>query len=215
MKRRFAPLIAILLVAGTFGNFLRFVEQEPDRMAAFDTIPLTANGYAGTALRFSEQSYDILQADTTTLRRYIDSKGRRLWLFIAYFSSQKYGSQIHSPKLCLPGVGWRIQQIEPYRLELAGGHAREVNRLVISEGDSRQVMFYWFETRGGTIRNEFGLKFSLMKNSLLLRPTDAAIIRLTLAISPGDNLESTTARAVEYLNVFFPSISGALPFGAS
>jgi EpsI family protein len=212
MKQQAIILAAVILIAGIFGNFLRFVEQMPDQPADFGKIPMSTDGYLAEEHRFSELSYDVLQADTTTLRRYIGPDGESLWLFIAYFSSQKYGSQIHSPKHCLPGGGWLIEHIEPYKLVLDNGPARDINRLIIAEADRKELMFYWFETRGGSIRNEFGLKFDLMKNSLVLRPTDAAIIRLTLAIEPGENIDAATARAVEYFNVFMPSITEALPF---
>ena len=212
MKSGLVILIALILIGGGFGNFLRYVEQKPDRAPDFSPIPIEGGGYFGVERRFSDLSYEILQADTTTLRRYSDQNGNLLWLFIAYFSSQKYGSQIHSPKHCLPGGGWRIDRIEPYRMQLADGHSLMVNRLLISERAQSQVMFYWFRTRSGTLRNEFGLKFDLMKNSLLLRPTDAAIVRLTLSIAPGENIEATTARATRFLDYYLDAINRALPF---
>ena len=48
-------------------------------------------------------------------------------------------------------------------------------------------------------------------NSLMLRPTDAAFVRLTLPVKDG-NIEEATQRAIAYLNTFHPSIEAALPF---
>jgi EpsI family protein len=214
MKSKVIIVTVLLLAAGAFGNYLRFSERRPDRQAAFEVIPLESNGYVGQERRFSDESYEILKADTSTLRYYLGPDGERFWLFIAYFKSQRYGSQIHSPKHCLPGGGWRIQQIEPYRLSLPGGVTKEVNRLIIADRDQKQLMFYWFETRGGAIRNEFGLKYDLMRNSLLLRPTDAAIIRLTLPIAHGETIEAATTKAIDYFSAFYPSIAASLPFTA-
>lgn len=212
MKTKIVILIVLLLVAGAFGNYLRFSENRPDRYASFGVIPLESNGYVGQERRFSELSYEILKADTSTLRYYSGPDGESLWLFIAYFKSQKYGSQIHSPKHCLPGGGWKIQHIESFTLPLPGGITKQVNRLIIAEREQRQLMLYWFETRGGAIRNEFGLKFDLMRNSLLLRPTDAAIIRLTLPIVPGETVKTATDQAIKYFQTFYPSIETSLPF---
>jgi EpsI family protein len=212
MKTKVIILTVLLLAAGAFGNYLRFSERRPDKEAAFSAIPLEANGFIGEERRFSDESYEILKADTSTLRYYIGADGGRFWLFIAYFKSQKYGSQIHSPKHCLPGGGWQIQQIEPYHLSLPGGVTKEVNRLIIADRDQKQLMLYWFETRGGAIRNEYGLKFDLMRNSLLLRPTDAAIIRLTLPITRGETIDQATSRAIAYFATFYPSIAASLPF---
>lgn len=203
---------AIILAGGGFGNYLRFQETEPDRPPRFELIPYDLEGYTGVERRFGEQSYDVLQADTTTLRLYRDSSGQACWLFVAYFASQKYGSQMHSPKHCLPGGGWQIERVEPFDLPLPDGSKRRINRLVIALDNRKQVMFYWFQTRGGTITNEFAVKWDLMMNSLALRPTDAAFVRLTL--SADDGMEEATRQAVSLLRALEEPIQDALPFGS-
>lgn len=204
----------VLLLGGLFGNFLRFTEQAPHAPSNFSAIPLNEGDYTGEERRFSETSYDILQADTTTLRRYIGLDGDVYWLFVAYFASQKYGSQIHSPKHCLPGGGWQILRHEPFELDLPGGKSKKINRLIIADRGRQQLMFYWYETRGGAISNEFGLKWDLVMNSLMLRPTDAAIIRLTLPIREEDGVEGATERAQEFFRTFYPDVAHALPFAS-
>ncbi len=212
MKVPVIIVTAALLVGGLFGNYLRFSEQHPDRNPQFDIIPYSTDGYYGQEHRFAEESYDVMKADTSTLRRYVADDGTPYWLFVAYFSSQKYGSQIHSPKHCLPGGGWRIQRLEPYFLPMPGNVTKEVNRVTITSPGSQEAMFYWFETRSGDIRSEFDIKLDLMKNSLLLRPTDAAFIRLTLPIERG-GLEEATARAIAFFDTFHGAIAQSLPFG--
>lgn len=202
----------LILAAGGFGNYLRYNERMPDRGVDFDVLPYETDYYFGEERRFSEYSYEILKADTTTLRLFNGLDGNSYWLFIAYFASQKYGSQIHSPKHCLPGGGWRIQSLEACPLSLGDGRKINVNRLVISERERRQLMFYWFQTRGGIIRNEFELKWDLMRNSLLLRPTDAAIIRLTMPLTGDRDMAEATEKAERFLRTFYPRIEEALPF---
>lgn len=215
MKRAAIIALVVILVGGAVGNSFRFFSRMPSAGADFSAVPFAVNGYAGTEHFFDSVAYDVLKADTSTLRYYTDQDGQGYWLFVAYFASQKYGSQIHSPKHCLPGSGWRIESISPYPLSIPGGANREVNRLVIADIDSRQLMFYWFETRSGAIRNEFGLKLDLVKNSLTLSPTDAAIVRLTVPIEGDDTIDSATQRAMKFLTTFFPDVERALPFGRS
>ncbi|MEW6050219.1 MAG: exosortase C-terminal domain/associated protein EpsI [Candidatus Zixiibacteriota bacterium] len=213
MSRSIVIACCLVVAGGAFGNYLRYKEHLPDRPPVFETIPYAEKEYVGEERRFEAYSYDILKADTTTLRLYRGNQGESYWLFVAYFQSQKYGSQIHSPKHCLPGGGWRIDRLEPFALSLPDGGTKNINRLIIADREQRELMFYWFETRGGGIRNEFALKWDLMKNSLLLRPTDAAIVRLTTPFLPGEKLADATARGVVYLDVFYPAIERALPFG--
>lgn len=206
--------IVLLVVGGAFGNFLRYTEAAPERPADFDVIPNETEEYDGVERRFSATSYDVLQADTTTLRRYIGPEGEVYWLFVAYFESQKYGSQIHSPKHCLPGGGWQILLHEQYVLPLPGGISKDVNRLVIADRGNRQLMIYWFETRSGTLHNEFMLKLDLVKNSLLFHPTDAAFVRLTLPLHRDDTIKEATERAERFFRTFYPPVEQALPFGS-
>ncbi|MBU8932484.1 MAG: EpsI family protein [candidate division Zixibacteria bacterium] len=212
MKTAALISMVIIVLGGAIGNFLRLSEQKPDRPADFGVLAYNSGEYTGEEQRFSELSYDVLKADTTTLRRYVDAEGTVYWLFIAYFESQKYGSQIHSPKHCLPGGGWKIDRLEVFSLPLPDGRTKSVNRVSIRTQTSRQLMFYWFETRSGSIREEFGIKFDLMKNSLLLRPTDAAFVRLTVPVKDGD-IDAATDKAIEFFNVFHTDIERALPFG--
>ena len=212
MKKRVIIAAVLIAIGGVAANYLRYVRPEPDRWPVFSDMPYESAVYTGEERRFDAASYEVLQADTTTLRVYRDTAGSPLWLFVGDFRSQEYGSQIHSPRQCLPGGGWRIGEIEPYDLRLAGESIKKVNRLIITEGDNRQLMLYWFETRGGTIRDEFALKWDLMKNSLMLRPSDAAFIRLNLPIPPGEDVETATRTALAWLDDFYPALERALPF---
>ena len=213
MKATIAIITVLILLGGTAGWYLRYVEAEPDVEPNFSVIPMEAGGFYGDEHRFSEESYEILQADTSTLRLYTDDNETAVWLFIGYFDSQKYGSQIHSPKHCLPGGGWKIADIQPYDLKIVGAGERTVNRLIIADRDKVDLMFYWYETRGGAIRSEFGLKWDLMMNSLRLRPTDAAIVRINLPLRNYEDINAGTERALRFLRVYLPAIEKSLPFG--
>jgi len=205
--------VALLAILGGFGTYLRSYQAEPDRPPDFSRIPMQTDELFGTEQRFEEYAYEVLRADTTTLRMYQEINGNLYWLFLAYFSSQKYGSQIHSPKHCLPGGGYKIISIEPYEIELDNGSTIVVNRMRIASKRRMELMMYWFETRTGVIRNEFGLKWDLMINSIMLRPTDAAICRLTMPLSLDADFEAATGRAEEFIREFYPYMQEALPFG--
>lgn len=201
----------MILLGGVGGNYLRFVRQTPDRPPTFESIPLETSDYYGQERRLPDFNYEVLQADTTSLRLYRSSTGSYFWLFIAYFASQEYGSQMHSPRQCLPGGGWRIDDHQPFSFQLESGETRTINRLVIVQQDSRQLMYYWYETRGGALTDEFAVKWDLAVNSIMLRPTDAAFVRLTVPLLNGD-FEVADREAVEFLKRFHPHIMEALPF---
>ena len=205
--------IVILVVFGGFGAFVRSHQAATDRPADFDRIPLETEKYIGIEHRFAEYSYDVLKADTTTLKMYTDrATGDIYWLFIAYFESQKYGSQIHSPIHCVPGGGYRINSIEPYTIVFDDGRRLPVRRMLIESQRRREVMFYWFETRSGVIANEYGLKLDLMKNSVLLMPTDAAICRVNIPLPVTADFDEASAKAEQFIKDMYAYLQEALPF---
>ena len=211
MKKRYLIIAIIILLAGISGNLLRYTGRIPDRMADFSAIPNSFAGYSGTELQLDAATSEVLKADVSTYRDYSSEDHAREALFIAYFKSQKYGSQIHSPKHCLPGGGWRIESIQPYKMNFPDGTPREINYLVIGNQDYKSIMFYWYETRSGSIRNEYGLKLDLVKNALLFRPTDAAIVRLTVNVPDGD-VKRATELGVDFLQKSYPYVAKSLPF---
>ncbi len=211
MKTAVIIATVIIVISGVLGNLLTYADVQPSRLPQFAAIPLLEGPYAGDERRFSDASYDVLRADTSTLRLYYGPGGTPVWLFVAYFSSQKYGSQIHSPMNCLPGGGWRIESLVPRELPLPGGGSMTINEVLISDGAEYQLMHYWFETRSGVLRSEYMLKIDLAKSSLLFNPTDAAFVRVTMPIENGN-----TSRAREYafafIQQFYDDITQALPF---
>ena len=210
--RKIIIAVVILIVFGGFGTFLKGYQAVPDKSPDFSRIPLNNETYFGSEHRFEEYAYDVLKADTTTLRMYRGKNGEIFWLFMAYFSSQKYGSQIHSPKHCLPGSGYKIQTIEPYVIDLDEERSITVNRLLIASDRRKEIMFYWFETRSGVVSDEFGLKLDLMKNSIVLKPTDAAICRVTMPLPLQADFSEATELSIKFIRQFYPAMKSALPF---
>jgi EpsI family protein len=210
-RKEFWMIVGLFLLTGVLVNLLRYSRVESGSLVSFSSIPLELGGWRGEEYFFSDQTYQILKADVSILRRYTHRDGKELWFFISYFKSQEYGAQIHSPKHCLPGSGWKILSKEKIRINLDTGTNLKVNKLLIAEKNSREMMYYWFQTRGGVITSELGLKLDLMFNSLRRKPTDAAFIRINL---PLNQLSEREARVLfeDFLKTFGPKIKETLPF---
>lgn len=204
-------ITALILLGGAAGLTLRYFETVPENGPDFAQLPYEFAEYNGIESRFDESTYQVLKADTTTLRRYQGADGTVYWLFVAYFKDQKYGSQIHSPRHCLPGGGWRIEELSEMTIDDPINDTRDINRLEIAWENQRQVMLYWFESRSGIISDEFALKFDLVKNSLLFRPTDAAFVRLTVQ-RPDANSDKAAEQGAEFFKALDQALLAALPF---
>jgi EpsI family protein len=199
----------MIFLAGAFSWYLRWVEIKPDKLPDFSKIPLTAGEWSGSTRELSKEELAILRANRTYAATFSQPTSTSIELFVAYFTSQKYGSAIHSPRNCLPGSGWTIASIRKTLLTI-NGHGFKINKMTIWRNDQRYMVYYWYVTRSGEIDSELGLKLDLIKNSLIGKATDGVLIRVTAPLTPGF---SDSPDIQEFLDIFSKDIYSALPLG--
>ena len=93
---------------------------------------------------------------------------------------------------CYPGAGWNIIDEGKIRAIIEGS-TRDVKYLVISDGNKKRVVLYWFKTLNRIVTNEFELKWVQMKNALLRRSQMAIFIRLSTDLNQEQNKEDRLA----------------------
>ncbi|MCL5746081.1 MAG: EpsI family protein [Acidobacteria bacterium] len=155
---------------------------------------------------------DVLRADDIVSRVYAQSgSGRVASLFVAYFKSQRTGQAPHSPKNCLPGSGWMPSTSETMRIPIAGRAAPiQVNRYIVSKGDDKSVVIYWYQTRDRVIASEFEAKFYLVVDSIRYHRSDTALVRVVTPVRNDDEAGATQA-AIEFVQAFFTPLRQFLP----
>lgn len=177
----------------------------------FSTFPAALGGWKGEEETILDRdTLGMLKMSDYVMRRYVDSSGRPVWLYIGYWQSQRKGGDIHSPKNCLPGGGW--EPIEASRLSIPiPGLATpiSVNRYLIQKDNQMQVTLYWFQSQGKVVAGELGAKIELVRNALLKNRTDGALVRLSSPVQGG--VEETTGRLVAYVQAMYPVLPEYLP----
>jgi EpsI family protein len=157
-------------------------------MPDLKVIPESIDGYRSEAFRMSPEAARILGSDTTLTRLYSDGR-RELEFFLGFFKDQQKNSQIHSPKHCYPGSGWDIIREDEVRLKLEED-ILPARSILISDGNSKRLVIYWFNINGRFTNNEFGLKWQQLKSSLMGRPGAAAFLRFSVILQPGREEEA-------------------------
>ena len=208
--KKFIVVFCLLVPFGAMAMILRYMVVEPDRPSTLAEVPLNVGDWKGTDYPVDEATASVLQATETLVRDYTNPAGDYVGIYIGYFHDQKYGSQIHSPRHCLPGGGWVVASLEQVPFNYSGRQIM-VNRMTITKKNLVSQMFYWFHTRSGDLTSEYSLKFDLVKNSLLLSPTDAVIIRLTV---PQINRKAEDCQKVaeKFMQDILGDVRKSLPF---
>ena len=191
-----ASAVMILTMFGV--SYLDHVEEiHPNK--PLSTFPTHIGEWIGKEERFDDRIYDVLGVDDSFLCDYVTSDGRQVQLYIGFYQSQRQGDLIHSPKNCIPGGGWNIVRTSLEELVIPDTNPGiiKVVKLVIQKGNQRQVVLYWFQSRGRFIHSEYMQKIYLVIDSIVRNGTDGSFIRLNTPIINGDEIHT-----LEYMRSF-------------
>lgn len=159
-----------------------------------------------------QETMEVLRADDVLSRIYADpAQGRGASLFVAYFKSQRTGQAPHSPKNCLPGAGWTPSESDVLAISIPGrDQPIAVNRYVVSKGDEKSVVLYWYQSRDRVIASEYRAKFYLVADAIRYNRTDTALVRVVVPVA-GNDTAAATHTAGEFVQAFFMALRRHLP----
>ena len=155
----------------------------------------------------------VLQADDLLNRTYQKADSPPINLFVAAFRSQRTGKTPHSPKNCLPGSGWLQVQEGVVNLDAGIGSPIQVNHYIVSSGDSRALVLYWYQSRDRVVADEFKAKFWVMADAIRYNRTDTALVRVVVSFDPKRGLDENQAEkyAEEFVRSFYTPVRRNLP----
>ena len=189
-----APLLCAgaLIVAFSVAAFLMpSASGHVPARDSFASFPLQFGSWSGRREAMEPVYLDALKLDDYLMANYLGTDQRPVNFYVAWYDNQVAGNATHSPKGCLPGGGWRIEDfretaLKPIQID---GRPLRVNRALISYGDQHQLVYYWFQQRGRIVTSEYLVKWYLLVDAVTRHRTDGALVRLIVPIS------STTSEA--------------------
>lgn len=132
-------------------------------------------------------------------------------LFIGYFATQRTGQSIHSPQHCLPGAGWTFDSSDYTTLEDINGNRFQVGEYVISNGESKQFVIYWYQAHGRSIANEYKAKAYMLADAIRYNRTDGALVRVITPISATERVADARERAIRFTAHMTPYLPQFIP----
>jgi EpsI family protein len=206
-----AALAAALLVGALLVLQFRSTGEAVPMRKSFDTFPSQiATWQARESSNLDLEIVNLLKVNDYVMRRYADRDGRTLWLYIGYWSTQRKGAQIHSPRNCLPGGGWEPIEASRLVVPLPGGHTPiEVNRYLIQKDRDQQVVLYWYQSQGKAVAGELDAKIEMVRTAIIRNRTDGALVRVSAPVIGG--VTETTDALVRYVQALYPLLAEYLP----
>lgn len=204
-KKTFILMLVLVVATGTFVILITNYQPAAMESAHLESLPLEFDGWAGVQETIPGYVIDQLNPAGIFAANYSNRDGTRINLLVDYFSGNDPGGP-HSPRNCMPGAGWVIEDSFDRPLNFDGRTIPAV-RFVLRLGESRRVMDFWYVTKHGETANDYAFKFYVMLSSLSLQPTDIAFIRF---FAPADSISLAALDRFEEASL--PLIYERLPF---
>jgi exosortase D (VPLPA-CTERM-specific) len=154
-----------------------------------------------------------LNLDDYLLANYRKGSGVPVNFYVSYYSNQRARASVHSPRACLPGGGWQIQDVDEHMIEgaLPEGKPLSVNRVLMQKGGQRQLVYYWFPQRGRNLISEYLVKWYIFRDALTRGRSDGAMVRMITAVSKEEGWDDADRRLEEFSSLVIPRLSAFVP----
>ena len=182
---------------------------------SFVLFPTTLGAWEqqGGARELSAGVQRTLGADDYTSRTYARPDAEAtVEFFSAWYANQSQGG-VHSPEICLPGSGWEIAWLDRSDMTDVMNWDRPflINRAIIQKGETRMMVYYWFEQKGRKIAWDMAAKYWLLVDGITTGRTDGALVRLTTPILKDESDAQAEARLLDMTREIMTPIERFIP----
>ena len=183
---RFA--IVALMLAGT-ALFLQALGRRQSVLprTALASFPVALSSWDGTDIPIPDETLKRLGSGEFLQRTYRDptNRGAYVDLFVRYIPDQRALFH-HLPELCLEASGWSPVEAGTTTLAFPGDSSFSASRYLVAKGDDRQLILFWYSSRGRRVASADWMNVYLAFDSVRLNRSDNALIRMNTELEPGE-----------------------------
>lgn len=192
---RFGVLLILLLGVGLFVNGWSYLGEARVERKELKDFPQAIGVWQKTGKDqiLDDETLKVLQASDYLLRDFRQPTGQVANFYVGYYASQRSGATYHSPLNCLPGSGWMLSEPGKATVSMPDGSTFIANKYVIQNGDYKSLMVYWYQGRGRSVASEYWGKVYTVFDSVRLRRSDGALVRVTVPIGSSEAEAEKTA----------------------
>lgn len=190
-----AVLLALMLLSAGLAIALRPTIILADELPPIHlkTMVPTAFGNWQEQLNVSAQIVDPQQKQMlekiyseTLTRTYVNSRGYRIMLSIAYGKNQSGDLQLHKPEACYPAQGFSMLANQPAKLDLLG-KTIPATRLEANLGQRFEPITYWTVVGDHVTSSMTDKRLTEMRYAMAGRIPDGMLVRVSSIDKNTDN----------------------------
>ena len=218
-----SPRLWFIVLTMLFTAVVLHVRGDVDRVPPsrpLTELPMTIGTRTAIDVPLDQETLDTLGKGDFLSRTYTPPPGIRatnpgdlasIGLFIAYFPTQRTGQAIHSPQNCLPGAGWNFQSSGITTFTDSSGKSYRVGDYLIVKGTLMQEVLYWYQMQGRSIASDYKAKLYTLADSIRYARSDAALVRITTVVGPGEDRQEARKRAIDFAEQVTPMLPAYVP----
>ena len=165
-------------------------------------FPLQLGEWIGHQGTLDAKSLDVLGTPDYFIADYTKKGEPPINLYTLYYAQQDSTSNqvVHSPAVCIPGGGWEIVSKTTQELSLKDSTQLAVNRLLVTKGTDRALVYFWYVQNGFETASPNASKIHAFKSAFAKGQTNGAIIRVYTPILAGTSEQDAEQRMLVFLN---------------
>ena len=212
MQNKYARILTVVLVIQAALFYASSRAENIPSMRPLHDFPRQLSGWMMLQEGYvDDETQAILKADDTLTRTYGNPKFQVApSFFVAFFKTQRTGKAPHSPKNCLPGSGWEREREDYLDVTIPGmAEPIQVNRYIVSKGEQKSLVLYWYQTQNRVVANEYKAKIMTVGDAIRYNRTDTALVRVVVPVM--GNEAAAQQEAVDFVQSFFIPLRKYLP----
>jgi len=150
-------------------------------------------------------------AETEISRNYSLPAGEPVEVYIGFSGKQEDDKRLHSPKLRFP-YGWNYVWLESANVPTGGSPPLiSGNWMLTQNNQTRVLVLYWYQNGDDTYSGEVEKRWYLIRNSLLHRRSDVAVVRLATRLGDSENIDQAKSRLTQVAADLYLQLHQVLP----
>ena len=190
-------------------SLLVYTQKSPD--AVVDTPPLKQflgqiPGYKTIGdIELGDDAFNMLKLDDYLFTTYANADGQ-VTLYAGYYYTSNKAYAAHSPLICYPSHGWKVEGSPEARTLQVGIHQIIYEEIVTSYGEQRELVIYWYQARDRTNLRVYRNKIDMGYNKLFHNDPKHGFVRVSVPFTASASYEVTKKRATDFIEAFYPKL---------
>jgi EpsI family protein len=176
-----------LLLVGGFAWSLQLRPRLEVHAETLTGLPPDLEHWHSRDIPVEEPIESILQADANVQREYVSPLGDSVWLFVAYYGTDRGGRPEHAPGVCYPANGWRIERRKTVTIDPA--RDLRATEYVAEKNGHRDLVQFWYRSHRRTgMLGALDMSLDHLFGRVHTGRADGALVRLSTPILGDDEV---------------------------